>query len=59
VILIFRNYGAAVRRRWPAIPREHQLAPVKPEHAQESKAATVPAPTRYGDWERNGRCADF
>ncbi|HLI10258.1 MAG TPA: DUF1674 domain-containing protein [Alphaproteobacteria bacterium] len=20
---------------------------------------SVPEPTRYGDWERNGRCVDF
>lgn len=27
-------------------------APTKP-------AATRPDPTRYGDWEKNGRCIDF
>lgn len=38
------------------------------EHLHESKAGQVPEiggrrdgpdPTRYGDWEKNGRCIDF
>jgi hypothetical protein len=29
--------------------------PVKPEHG----GPKGPEPTRYGDWERNGRCFDF
>ena len=38
------------------------------EHTHESKAGQVPEiggrrdgpdPTRYGDWEKNGRCIDF
>jgi hypothetical protein len=30
--------------------------PAKPaEHG----GPTGPEPTRYGDWERNGRCSDF
>lgn len=24
-----------------------------------TKGGTQPEPTRYGDWERNGRCSDF
>lgn len=24
-----------------------------------TKGGTKPEPTRYGDWERNGRCTDF
>ena len=36
----------------------------KPAEAQESKVEesggpTGPDPTRYGDWERKGRCVDF
>ncbi len=36
----------------------------KPSEAQESKVEEVggptgPDPTRYGDWERKGRCVDF
>ena len=34
----------------------------KGEHARAPKEIGGPAepePTRYGDWERNGRCTDF
>jgi len=27
--------------------------------AKDEKAAPRPDPTRYGDWEKNGRCIDF
>ena len=33
-----------------------QPAPVKPEEFGGPKG---PEPTRYGDWERKGRCVDF
>jgi hypothetical protein len=36
-----------------AKPAEPQ--PKAPEHGGPSG----PEPTRYGDWERNGRCSDF
>ncbi len=29
--------------------------PARPEHG----GPKGPEPTRYGDWERNGRCYDF
>jgi hypothetical protein len=32
-------------------------APVKP--VPESGGPKGPEPTRYGDWEKKGRCADF
>ena len=37
---------------------------VAPEPAASSKPSEVggpkgPEPTRYGDWERDGRCVDF
>ena len=49
---------------------DHSKAPEKPETVdEESEAAEAqPAeyggpkgkePTRYGDWEKNGRCIDF
>jgi hypothetical protein len=28
-------------------------------HEREIGGAKGPEPTRYGDWERNGRCTDF
>ena len=39
--------------------------PARPaEHSRENEAREVggprgPEPTRYGDWERKGRCVDF
>jgi hypothetical protein len=31
----------------------------KPEAVQEIGGRKGPDPTRYGDWEVNGRCVDF
>ena len=31
----------------------------KPEKPKEIGGPKGPEPTRYGDWERNGRCSDF
>ncbi len=31
----------------------------KPELPKEIGGQKVPEPTRYGDWEKNGRCTDF
>ena len=44
-----------------------KLLPEKPEHApeetrikpKETGGPKGPEPTRYGDWERKGRCIDF
>ena len=39
-----------------APPAKPAATPTKPtEHGGPSG----PEPTRYGDWERNGRCSDF
>jgi hypothetical protein len=40
-------------------PAEHVAVPAS--RAQDNKPAESPAPdpTRYGDWEKNGRCIDF
>lgn len=36
------------------------LSPAKaPAKAAETGGPTGPDPTRYGDWERKGRCIDF
>jgi hypothetical protein len=37
-------------------PSEAQLPPSPP---QEIGGPPGPEPTRYGDWEKNGRCIDF
>ena len=31
----------------------------KEEKPKEIGGPTGPEPTRYGDWEKNGRCSDF
>ncbi|MEC4590607.1 MULTISPECIES: DUF1674 domain-containing protein [Nitrospirillum] len=31
----------------------------RPEPVREIGGPTGPEPTRYGDWERKGRCSDF
>lgn len=41
----------------PAAPAEKPGAGEKPP--REIGGPTGPEPTRYGDWERNGRCTDF
>jgi hypothetical protein len=33
--------------------------PVRKEPAKEIGGRDGPEPTRYGDWEKNGRCIDF
>jgi len=38
--------------------------PIKPADKSDQKPVEIggpagPEPTRYGDWERNGRCTDF
>ncbi len=42
--------GAQVKDQAPA---------AKPERATEVGGPKGPEPTRYGDWERGGRCIDF
>lgn len=31
----------------------------RPQRAPEIGGRNGPDPTRYGDWEKNGRCVDF
>lgn len=46
----------AISDRKPA-PGEKPAAGTKP--VQETGGPSGPEPTRYGDWERGGRCVDF
>jgi hypothetical protein len=39
-----------------AAPQQPQAKPVLPPEIGGQKG---PEPTRYGDWEKNGRCTDF
>ncbi|HVZ01518.1 MAG TPA: DUF1674 domain-containing protein [Dongiaceae bacterium] len=47
----------------PEKPTPQEPAPKAPETApprpKEIGGPTGPEPTRYGDWERNGRVSDF
>ena len=44
----------------PAKPApETTKAPKPGDSAVELGGPKGPEPTRYGDWERNGRCSDF
>jgi hypothetical protein len=40
----------------PAAPKERPAEEKKPREIGGPKG---PEPTRFGDWERNGRCTDF
>ena len=40
-------------------PAEHAVVPVSPVIDKASLERSAPDPTRYGDWEKNGRCIDF
>jgi hypothetical protein len=42
----------------PAIPLPNAQPPNRPP-PQEIGGPKGPEPTRYGDWEVNGRCTDF
>jgi hypothetical protein len=48
-----------------ALPAEPQADPVEPNRdstapvAKEIGGRDGPEPTRFGDWEKNGRCIDF
>lgn len=43
------------------VPTAHKPAQVAVAHGKpvEFGGPPGPEPTRYGDWERNGRCVDF
>jgi hypothetical protein len=45
--------------RAPPPPPEHPAPPATEPGAREIGGPAGPEPTRYGDWERNGRCIDF
>ncbi len=48
-----------MEKQKPATTTEPE-APKKPENAKPEPQTEEPhSPTRYGDWERAGRCIDF
>jgi len=40
-------------------PKEPEKKPEPPKLPPEIGGQKGPEPTRYGDWEKNGRCTDF
>ncbi|RDS86550.1 DUF1674 domain-containing protein [Dyella psychrodurans] len=40
-------------------PTERAVTPASPLQEKEPAGRSAPDPTRYGDWEKNGRCIDF
>jgi hypothetical protein len=43
----------------PLPPVAPDAPAARPSQPDEIGGPTGPEPTRYGDWERNGRCTDF
>ena len=43
----------------PAASDSRDRAAVDPANVEEIGGPSGPEPTRYGDWERKGRCIDF
>ena len=50
-----RSTPAAPETGTPDLPSEAE----KPARPREIGGPKGPEPTRYGDWEVNGRCTDF
>jgi hypothetical protein len=42
-----------------SVPAETIAVPVSPVQDRLPVERPAPDPTRYGDWEKNGRCIDF
>jgi hypothetical protein len=40
-------------------PAEAAVVPARPAEGEAGTKRPAPDPTRYGDWEKNGRCIDF
>ena len=59
---MLENQNGAPVKAEPVAP-DHQQTVVGPKPADAAKleigGPEGPDPTRYGDWERNGRCIDF
>lgn len=43
----------------PALKPRGDVADAKSQKPKEIGGPKGPEPTRYGDWEKNGRCIDF
>lgn len=54
-----RADNAADPQQEKSPPQREEQAPQAAEQAEEVGGPAGPEPTRYGDWERKGRCIDF
>ncbi len=58
-------HTSSASKRYPRGTGEVVEAPAPPKKAEatgtssETGGPSGPEPTRYGDWERDGRCVDF
>jgi hypothetical protein len=52
------TFSPAESKRAP-VPAEPIVVPVRPAQDEASTGRPALDPTRYGDWEKNGRCIDF
>lgn len=43
----------------PADAADEGVLPENPADVAKKEDRPAPDPTRYGDWEKNGRCIDF
>lgn len=50
---------AAAKDKTPLTTPPQKLPKPAPETEREVGGPKGPEPTRYGDWEINGRCTDF
>jgi hypothetical protein len=56
----FRQVPVGPPKAEPATQKPQPEPPkAPPAQKDEVGGPTGPEPTRYGDWERNGRCTDF
>jgi hypothetical protein len=54
-----RKAGPSPSKPSMAEPRLQPKPTPKPAREREIGGPKGPEPTRYGDWETNGRCTDF
>jgi hypothetical protein len=50
---------ARTEPKTPSAPEPPRKPPVTQPRVREIGGPKGPEPTRYGDWEKNGRCTDF
>jgi len=53
------DISSSTESKPPSVPTEVTAVPAKPVLDKVPVERPAPDPTRYGDWEKNGRCIDF